>query len=176
MIIFDANGNVLEDPDLDVGYVEPETLDVTHTWVVDTPEEGHYEVIAEYPNGGKDIEWQIDTPEEGHWETRDQNGAIVEHFDGFIPDDLPKEEQHSDIWQFLRYTPYPEDELAQMQKNSQIAEKKAELAQTDYVVIKMAESMVSSTTIDESDYDRYEKIILRRQQLRSEINALEEVM
>lgn len=173
MVIFDTEGKVVEDPDLLLGQIEYKSIDVVHSWVVDEPEKGHWETIAEYPNGGKDIEWQVDAPESGHWETRDQEGELVEHFDGIIPDDLPREEQHPDIWQYAVYTPYTEEEITKMQRDNQIAELKGNLASTDYTVIKVYEAMVTGDALPDDEAERYAEIITQRREWRSQINQLE---
>ena len=63
MRILDENDNELNEEDLDysLGYLESETLTIAeHEAIEAVEEEGHYEVVAEYPNGGKDIAWVVD--------------------------------------------------------------------------------------------------------------------
>ena len=48
--------------DLSIGYLTLERETIHHDAVEEVKEEGHYEVVAEYPNGGQDVEWIIDTP------------------------------------------------------------------------------------------------------------------
>ena len=55
----------------------------------------------------------------------------------------------------------------------QIFELKRKLAQTDYVVIKMAESSLVSRAMPLSDTERYSEIIAQRQEWRDKINELE---
>lgn len=63
MKIFDENGIEIESPDLEKGYLKNDRLLVMHHEAVEAVEEvGHFEVIAEYPNGGQDVEWIVDTP------------------------------------------------------------------------------------------------------------------
>lgn len=121
MKIFDIDGNEIENPELEKGELSFEQVRVVHTWIVDVEEESHEEVVAEYPNGGKDVAIVIDVEEQGHWETRDHSGNIVD-FDGFIPDDMPHENPVEDIWQFQRYRVYTEDELAEIAKRKEEAE------------------------------------------------------
>ena len=48
---------------LELGYLKPESIiSIHHEAIKETKEVGHYEVIAEYPNGGKDVAWIIDVP------------------------------------------------------------------------------------------------------------------
>lgn len=89
---------------------------MTHSYVVDEGERGHWEVAREYPNGGRDVEWRVDSPERGHWETRGEDGRIVEHFDGSIPDDWPKEAPVEGVWEHGLYVGYTPGELAEMER------------------------------------------------------------
>ena len=58
----DINGNVIENPDLTKGYLKPETQTIHHDAVAGVEEVSHYETIAEYPNGGKDVQKVVDVP------------------------------------------------------------------------------------------------------------------
>ena len=52
-----------EEVNLEIGYLKPESIvSVHHEATKEVKEVGHYEVIAEYPNGGKDVAWIIDVP------------------------------------------------------------------------------------------------------------------
>lgn len=62
MKIIDSNGNPIENPDLTKGYLKSETQTVHHDAVAGAEEVSHYETIAEYPNGGKDVRKVVDVP------------------------------------------------------------------------------------------------------------------
>ena len=65
MRILDENNiELTEDQiNLELGYLRPESIiSIHHEAIEETKEVGHYEVIAEYPNGGKDVAWIIDVP------------------------------------------------------------------------------------------------------------------
>lgn len=62
MEVYDQNGNPLEEYDLDRGYLKEEARTVHHDAVEGVEEQGHYETVREYPNGGKDVEWIVDEP------------------------------------------------------------------------------------------------------------------
>ena len=65
MRILDENNIELteEQINLELGYLKPESIiSIHHEAIEETKEVGHYEVIAEYPNGGKDVTWVIDVP------------------------------------------------------------------------------------------------------------------
>lgn len=62
MKIIDSNGNPIEAHDLTKGYLKPETQTVHYDAVAGVEEVSHYETIAEYPNGGKDVRKVVDVP------------------------------------------------------------------------------------------------------------------
>ena len=65
MRILDENNIELteEQINLELGYLRPESIiSIHHEATEEVKEVGHYEVIAEYPNGGKDVKWVIDVP------------------------------------------------------------------------------------------------------------------
>lgn len=63
MRILDIYGAEISSPDLERGYLREEEIFLKHHDALPSvTETGHYEVIAEYPNGGKDVAWVIDTP------------------------------------------------------------------------------------------------------------------
>ena len=62
MKIIDENGAAIETPDLTLGYLVDDTEPVEHPSVEGVDEVSHYETVAEYPNGGKDVRKVIDVP------------------------------------------------------------------------------------------------------------------
>ena len=66
-------------------------------------EQGHWETIREYPNGGKDVDWIVDVP-------------AVEAQEAW--------DEYEDI---LRYVLYTEEELAEIEEEKQKAEEEAKL-------------------------------------------------
>ena len=61
-VIYDQQGTVLENPDLELGWLKASTRMEHHEAVEYVPDQFHYEVIREYPNGGKDVERVVDVP------------------------------------------------------------------------------------------------------------------
>ena len=93
MKIFDSNNVELESPNLSLGYLTEDKILIAHHEAVEAVEEQwHYETVAEYPNGGKDVAKVIDDP-----------GA-----------------EAKDAWDeyeiIQRYVPYTEEELAAMEE------------------------------------------------------------
>lgn len=112
MRIFDTNDVELFEPDMTKGRTVNDKRFVTHHEAIrKIPEVGHYNVIAEYPNGGKDVEWVVDIP---GTEARDAW------------------DEYEDI---LRFIPFTELELAA----NKIAELKQKLQDTDFHILKIVE-------------------------------------
>ena len=116
MRIFDINDVELLEYDKTKGTLKEDRLFVKHHDAVEAvKEQGHYNTIREYPNGGKDVEWIVDVPG-------------VKARDAW--------DEYEDI---LRFVPFTEFELA----NNRIAELKRMLQDTDYVTIKIAEGVAT---------------------------------
>ena len=60
--IYNENMDRVEHPDLTLGYLRPGTRTVHHESVEGVTEVWHYETVAEYANGGKDIRKVVDVP------------------------------------------------------------------------------------------------------------------
>ena len=59
-IIDDKTGLEIQNPDLTQGRLRSETEAVEHPAQEGVPELSHYEIVAEYPSGGKDVRKVID--------------------------------------------------------------------------------------------------------------------
>lgn len=97
MRILNEDNKEMISPDLSVGYLKEEAVFVRHHPATNYVEEvWHYETVAEYPNGGKDVKKVVDIPgseAQGAW---DEYEAI------------------------LRYVLYSKEELAILQKRTSI--------------------------------------------------------
>ena len=63
MRIFDKDNNEIQNPDLSLGYLLEDKILIAHHEAVEAvAEKGHWAVVAEYPNGGKDVAWVVDVP------------------------------------------------------------------------------------------------------------------
>ena len=103
MKIIDINGNPMENPDLSLGWLEDKTQTIHHDAVAGVEEVSHYETIAEYPNGGKDVRKVVDVPGVAAQEAYDEEVEVQ------------------------RYVLYTADELAAQEKARKEAEEKAQL-------------------------------------------------
>lgn len=64
MKVVDINNTEIFSYDLSLGYLVEDKIFVTHYPAIEPiPERFHYEVVKEYPNGGKDLMKIIDVPE-----------------------------------------------------------------------------------------------------------------
>lgn len=178
--VYDADFKPVDNPDEEKGRIEYREIGITHKWVQDVEEEGHFETVAEYDNGGKDVEWVVDKEGSGHWETYREGGEQFDGYPGVIAEDWPHDQDVTDVFSYYLYTPYTEEELEQIaadkaeaEKQAQIADLKAKLADSDYVITKISEYNVSGEKLSDEDAEKYAAIIEQRSQWRAQINELE---
>ncbi len=108
MRILDKDGKELLSPDLSLGRLEADRLLTAHHPAVEPVEETwHYEVVAEYPNGGRDVKKVVDIPG-------------VEGKDAW--------DEYEDI---QRYIPYTQEELEEIQKAQEEARRNAPVPRSD---------------------------------------------
>ena len=62
MKIIDETGAVITAPDMELGYLVEDTETVHHDAIEAVKEVSHYETVAEYSNGGRDVRKVVDTP------------------------------------------------------------------------------------------------------------------
>lgn len=62
MKILDETGTVVENPDLMLGYLTDDTQPLEHPAQEAVAEVAHYETVAEYPSGGRDVQKIVDRP------------------------------------------------------------------------------------------------------------------
>lgn len=60
--IYNENMERIEHPDMTLGYLRPGMRVEHHNAIESVTEVWHYETVAEYPNGGKDIRKVVDVP------------------------------------------------------------------------------------------------------------------
>lgn len=141
--------NILEEYDLSLGYLKEDII-INHIDKVDAVEEqGHYETIKEYANGGKDIKWIVD----------------VKRVEAVEEQNIEEKIQV--------YIPYTDIELLKINADRRIQELKEFLSQTDYIVIKLYEKTLLGGSII-SMIQEYTSVLKEREAARKEINELEE--
>ena len=62
MKIIDETGAVVENPDLTLGYLTDDTQPLEHPAQEAVAEVAHYETVADYPSGGRDVQRVVDVP------------------------------------------------------------------------------------------------------------------
>lgn len=146
---FDEQWNMVEDPDTDKGEVTYESVAVECRYVIDQEERGHYEVIREYPTGGKDVEWKIDSPEVGGWKYY-REGSEWSECPTTVPDDWPHDDvtMHVDV---ARWREYTAEELAEVAKKKIEAEEKLQDARSKAELIDALPDAVADLSEQVSD-------------------------
>lgn len=90
-IIDDKTGLEIQNPDLTQGWLRDETEAVEHPAVAAVPELSHYETVAEYPNGGKDVRKVIDregVPAQDAWTEQ----VTIQRYILFTAEELAEQE------------------------------------------------------------------------------------
>ena len=67
---------ILETYDLTKGYLKEDVITIHFEEVKAVREQGHYETISEYANGGKDIKWVVDVKGVKYQPSRDEEQMI----------------------------------------------------------------------------------------------------
>lgn len=117
MKIIDSNGNLIENPDLTLGYLKQETQTIHHDAVAGVEEVWHYE-FKTYPNGGKD-----------RWKVVDVPGVAAQ-------------EAYDEEVEVQRYNLYTAEELAAQEKARKEAEQKAQLPTLEERIASMEAAMI----------------------------------
>ncbi len=105
MKIVDQNNLEITAPDLTKGKLVPDKLFVKHHEAVPAAaEQSHYETVAEYPNGGRDIRKVIDVPAQDAIDAWDEYEEV------------------------MRYVPFTQEELEQQNKPSELDSIRANIA------------------------------------------------
>lgn len=106
---------LLEECDLELGYFKTCKETTLHDAIEETEEVGHYEILAEYENGGQDVEWVIDIP------GREAQEAWAEEIE------------------YSLYIPYSENYLKKKYYENEIEKYQQKLTDSDFKAIKYME-------------------------------------
>lgn len=107
----------LKDVDITKGYLKLDTLKTHIPYQEKVEEQGHYETIMEYENGGKDVKWVIDIEAKEYCE------------------------EHDEIEDIQIYIPYTEKDFKMDDLKEKIDLLKEKLSSTDYKAIKYSEGL-----------------------------------
>lgn len=111
---------ILTNYDLSKGELKQDTLEIKHAEQLEIAGKGHYEIIKEYPNGGKDLKYIVE---------QEYKPAIKEY---------------TEIKNILVYIPFSEEKLKKDKITHEIRTYKKLLADTDYQAIKYFESELTT--------------------------------
>ena len=133
MIIYSQNKTKILDPaylDLDKGYLVDKVEIIHHEEKPYLEEVGHYELVKEYPNGGKEIRWVVDI------EGQEHEAAWDEHV------------------KYQIYIPYSTTYIFNRSIKRKIEQEKNKLAATDYKVIKYIEGFYTEEEFEKIKQER----------------------
>lgn len=115
MEIYNERMELIEKPELLLGYLRPGTRTEHHAAVQGMAEQWHYETVAEYPNGGKDIRRVVDVPGVEALDAWDEEIAIQIY--------TPYTQEELDRMEAERNKPTTEERLAALEEeNRQLKE------------------------------------------------------
>lgn len=157
MKVYNQNKTIeLTEYDLEKGELVNDTLVHHYEEIKEIKEEGHYETIAEYPNGGKDVKWVVDVEGVEYQPARDEEENIYV------------------------YIPYTEKELKNMKNKKRIDDLRFYLNNTwswqmerynaEKAEMELGIRLKGNYTIS------LENLIISRKDAVDEINRLEEEM
>lgn len=113
MEIYNEAMERIENPDLSLGYLKPGTRTEHHEAIEGVEEKWHYETIAEYPNGGKDIAKVIDVPGVEAKDVWDEEIQIQIY--------IPYTQEELDRMEEERNKPTAEERIAQLEEELKAA-------------------------------------------------------
>ena len=101
----------IENPDLTLGYLKPSTRTEHHEAVEGVQDVWHYETVAEYPNGGRDIRKVVDV----------QGVEAQAAWDEEIPIQIyvPYTQEELDRMEAERNKPTTEERIAQLEAQNE---------------------------------------------------------
>ena len=111
-MIYDEQGNPVDNPDLTLGYLIDGTHTVHHDAVTPVAEQSHLEVVAEYPGGGMDVRRVIDVPGEEEQEAYEEQVPCQIYV--LHPPDLPGQDAGTSLEARVEQTEAALIELAGM--------------------------------------------------------------
>ena len=109
--IYNEQMEHIENPDLTLGYLRPGTRTEHHGAVEGMTEVWHYETVAEYPNGGKDVQKVVDVPGVEAREARDEEIPIQIY--------VPYTQEELDRIEAERNKPTTEERIQQLEAQNE---------------------------------------------------------
>lgn len=160
MRILDINGNEITNPDLDLGHLELEEIVIEHHDEIPANLGSfHYEVIREYPNGGKDVEqvWDVEPTEAvAAWDETE----IIQRYILYTQEELDE----------IAARKKAEEEAAAQEEADQRA-REERLARIEETIFKLDEETVKKKTETEEDLQNLDYVLQKRLREMSEACA-----
>ena len=125
MKIIDETGAVVENPDLTLGYLTDDTQPLEHPAQEAVAEVAHYETVAEYPSGGRDVQRVVDVP------------------------GVPAKPAWTEQLPIKRYIRYPAEELAAQEEARKKQEAKDKLPET-VAALQSAQADADTLNVDQA--------------------------
>ena len=110
--IYNEQMERIENPDLTLGYLRPGTRTEHHEAVEGVQEVWHYETVAEYPNGGKDVQRVVDVPGVEEKPAWDEEIPIQIY--------VPYTQEELDRMEAERNKPTTEERVAQLEAQNEV--------------------------------------------------------
>ena len=110
--IYNEQMEHIENPDLTLGYLRPSTRTEHHEAVEGVTEVWHYETVAEYPNGGKDVQRVVDVPGVEEKPAWDEEIPIQIY--------VPYTQEELDRMEAERNKPTTEERVAQLEAQNEV--------------------------------------------------------
>ena len=125
MEIYNESMERIENPDVSLGYLTASTRTLHHEAVEGVDEVWHHEVVAEYPNGGKDVKRVIDVPGVQPSDAWDEEIEIQIYH--------PYTQEELDAIETEKNKPTQEERIAELEaKNEMLLECLLEMSETVY--------------------------------------------
>ena len=133
MEIYNERMERIESPDLTLGYLKASTRTVHHEAVEAVDEVWHYETVAEYPNGGKDVQRVVDVPGVEAQEAWDEEIEIQIY--------VPYTQEELDAIEAEKNKPTQEDRIAALEEENRYLKETLEIILSGAVEDDDGESM-----------------------------------
>lgn len=117
--VYDQQGNLLEEYDPALGRLEESTRIEHHPAIEGVEEKWHYETIAEYPNGGKDVARVIDVEGVEAQDAWDETIPILVY--------VPYTQEELDAIEAEKNKPSLEEQVAALQESNRQLQEALEL-------------------------------------------------
>lgn len=129
LIINTETGEHIKEYNAELGKVQTKEFNVEYRYVVDRPAVRETRVVAEYPNGGKDIATVEIEPEKGHWEVVNDFGKVLDYPIQYDTKGFDKTKTIPDVYKITYFTPFTETEIKKIEAEKAKLEEEFQITQ-----------------------------------------------